>query len=91
MTEHTHNKEEFRSRGPQGMYVRVRVRAGSKRESLERKGMTLVLSVREKAEHNGANRRARELVAREFKVTPEAVRIVAGHRAPSKTFIIKGV
>jgi uncharacterized protein YggU (UPF0235/DUF167 family) len=73
------------------MYVKAYVRAGAKREGIERRGAALILSVKEKAERNLANDRARTLIAREFKVQPGAVRIVAGHHAPSKTFLIKGL
>lgn len=71
------------------MYVKVHVHAGEKRESIVRKGSGLVLFIKEKAERNAANARARELVARAFKVNLKTVRIVSGHKNPSKMFEIK--
>ena len=47
------------------------------------------ISVREKAQTNMANTRVLELVARHFKVPVSKVRIVNGHRHPSKLLIIE--
>jgi len=40
--------------------------------------------VREKAERNMANDRILEIIAREYRVKPNLVRIVSGHHSPSK-------
>lgn len=73
------------------MHVKVRVRAGAKHESVERKGTVLAVAVKEKAEGNRANAKVREIVAREYGVKLSAVRIISGHRAPSKLFLIIGL
>ncbi|MBX4215671.1 DUF167 domain-containing protein [Candidatus Parcubacteria bacterium] len=67
------------------MYVRIRVTPGAKKESIERLSDTeLKITVREKAERNMANMRVIALTAREFKVPASFVRIVNGHRSPTK-------
>ncbi len=47
------------------------------------------ISVREKAERNMANTRVIELVAEHFGVSVKKVRIVNGHRHPSKLIVIE--
>ena len=67
------------------MHVKVRVRAGAGKGAFEIVSDTSFrISVREKAAMNAANRRVVELVARHFRVPVKAVRIVRGHRSPSK-------
>ena len=68
-----------------GMYVKVRVIAGAKKESLVQKTKDhFLISVREPAERNMANARVIELLARFFELTPRKVRIISGHHSPSK-------
>mgnify|MGYP001559297224 CR=1 len=71
-------------------YIHVKVLAGAKGESLKvlSKDHFEVL-VREKAERNMANERVLELAAEHFKVPVNKVRIVNGHRHPSKLLIIE--
>ncbi|MBI2612822.1 DUF167 domain-containing protein [Candidatus Kaiserbacteria bacterium] len=67
------------------MQIKVRVRANARRESVEPiSPVSFKISVREKAIENAANRRVAELVALHFKVPKASVRIVRGHRSPSK-------
>jgi len=67
------------------MYVKVRINAGAKKESVERVSKDhFNISVKEKAERNMANARVIELVAREFKQRKGGVRIVSGHHSPGK-------
>jgi uncharacterized protein YggU (UPF0235/DUF167 family) len=66
--------------------VRVHVHAGARRESLVDGGGKLELSVKEKAERNAANERARVLLAHHFGVPAKAVRLVSGHHRAQKTF-----
>ena len=71
------------------MYIKVRVKAGAKKEALTVvAGGTLELAVKEEAENNQANRRVLELVATHFGVAVERVRIIRGHRSPSKLLAI---
>lgn len=67
------------------MYIRVRVSAGAKKESFEQVSEdSFLVSVKEPAEQNRANKRVRELVAGHFGVEPKQVRIISGHHAPGK-------
>ena len=79
------------------MYIHVKVIAGARKESfsprLDQAGQEkpdhFEISVREKAERNMANRRVIELVAEHFNVPVNKVRIINGHRSPSKLIIIE--
>ncbi|MBI5644993.1 DUF167 domain-containing protein [Candidatus Kaiserbacteria bacterium] len=67
------------------MYVKVRVKAGMRRETIRMKAADhLEIDVKEEAEGNRANHRVIQLVAMRFKVPIKRVRIVKGHRSPSK-------
>jgi len=71
------------------MHIKVRVRANAKREELEVVSETsLKVSVREKAQDNAANCRVVELIAAYFKLPKARVRIVRGHRSPSKVLSV---
>ncbi len=71
------------------MYIKVRVQAGSKRESFEQKDTTTYfISVTEPAERNLANRRVVALCARYLKVPVSKVKIISGHRSPSKILAV---
>lgn len=71
------------------MYIRVRVSSGAKKEvfSVDSEESFLV-SVKEPAEQNLANKRVLELVAGHFGISPRAIRIISGHHSPSKIFSI---
>lgn len=71
------------------MYIRVRVSAGAKRESFEQvSGDSFLVSVKEPAEQNRANKRVLELVAGHFGVEPKQIRIISGHHSPGKILSI---
>lgn len=71
------------------MYIHVKVKAGMKKESFVVKTEdSFEISVREKAERNMANTRVLELMAIHFKVSKNKVRIMNGHRSPSKLLVI---
>jgi len=71
------------------MYIRVRVMAGTKRESFEQVSEdSFLVSVKDPAEQNFANRRVLELVAAHFGVNPKQIRIVSGHHSPGKILSI---
>jgi uncharacterized protein YggU (UPF0235/DUF167 family) len=73
-------------------YIHVKVTAGAKKEKFTEKSKDhFVASVKEKAERNMANARVLELVAEYFKVPVKKVRIVNGHRNPSKLIVIDEV
>lgn len=66
------------------MYVKALVTPGARKERVEEKGDTFVLSVREPASGNRANTRVRELLALRFGVQVGEVRILTGHRSRVK-------
>ena len=71
------------------MYIRVRVQAEAKRDSLEKTGEdSFVVSVKMPAEQNLANKRVLELIAEHFSITPKQIRIISGHHAPGKILSI---
>ena len=70
------------------MIIKVRVKAGARRERLERVGDGFSVSVREPAERNEANTRVREILAHFHKIPLSHVRFISGHHSPSKKFQI---
>jgi uncharacterized protein YggU (UPF0235/DUF167 family) len=70
-------------------YIHVKVSAGVRKESFVKKSKDhFLISVREKAERNMANARVLELVAEYFNVPTSKVRIINGHRSPSKLLVV---
>jgi uncharacterized protein YggU (UPF0235/DUF167 family) len=64
--------------------------AGAKKESLKQKSEDYFeVSVKEKAEHNLANKRVLELFSLHFKIPISKVRIINGHRSPSKLLVVE--
>lgn len=71
-------------------YVHVKVTAGARRESFIKKSPDhFEVSVKEKAERSMANARVLELIANHFNVPINKVRIVNGHRHPSKLLLVE--
>lgn len=72
------------------MYVKVRVTPKTKKESVEKISELLFeMAVKEPAERNLANHRVRELLALQYGIDVNAVRIVSGHHSGSKIFDVK--
>jgi len=72
------------------MYIHVKVTAGAKKEIWKEKSSDhFEVSVKEKAERNMANNRVLELVAEHFSMPVSKIRIVNGHRHPSKLLVIE--
>ncbi|OGI60873.1 hypothetical protein A2814_03040 [Candidatus Nomurabacteria bacterium RIFCSPHIGHO2_01_FULL_38_19] len=70
-------------------YVHVKVTAGARKESFKQKSEDhFEISVKEKAQKNMANTRVLELVAEYFKVSKAKVRIINGHKHPSKLIVV---
>ncbi len=70
-------------------YIYVKVVTSVKKESWKQKSEDhFEVSVREKAERNMANKRVLTLVALHFKVPVSKVRIINGHRHPSKLLVV---
>ena len=71
-------------------YIHIKVSAGMKKEMFKQKNKDhFLVSVKEKAEQNMANDRVLELVAEYFKIPISGVRIVNGHRHPSKLLVLE--
>lgn len=71
------------------MYIRVNATPNAKKEIVTRISVERYnISVREPAERNLANRRIRELLARDLSIPENAVRLISGHRSPHKIFSI---
>lgn len=72
------------------MYVKVRVRAGAKKEEvLVLPDNRFEIAVKQKPIQNLANRRVVELVAAHFRAPVASVRIVSGHRSISKILSVE--
>lgn len=71
------------------MYIKVKVQASAKKESIRKKSEdTYIISVKEKAERNMANKRVCELMANLFGIYINNIRIISGHQSPSKILSI---
>ncbi len=67
------------------MYIKVLVTPGARKEKIEEKDNgALVVSVREPASGNHANKRVREIVAERKEVSVAQVRILTGHHSRVK-------
>ena len=71
-------------------YIHVKVVAGAGKESFKKKSEDhFEILVKEKAERNMANGRVLEIVAEYFEVPVNKIRIVNGHRHPSKLLVLE--
>lgn len=71
-------------------YIHAKVTAGARKESFEQKSEDhFEIFVREKAERNMANKRVLALLAEHFRVPANKVRIINGHKHPSKLIIVE--
>ena len=71
-------------------YIHVKVNAGVRKEFFIQKSEDhFVATIREKAERNMANSRVLELISNHFKILKSKVRIINGHRSPSKLLIVE--
>lgn len=74
------------------MYIKVRVETRAKKEStVVLSANTFIITTKEKAEQNAANRRILELVAAHFKINAKEVHLVRGHRSPTKLLLVPDV
>lgn len=72
------------------MFVKVKVKAGARREGFMRVGENkFEISVKEKPENNRANERVISMLSLKLKVPAKYIRFVSGMRSPSKLFEIK--
>ena len=74
------------------MYIRVRVVAGAKKESFEASAEdSFLVSVKEPAEQNRANKRVLELTASHFGIEPKQIRIISGHHSSGKILSVPDI
>lgn len=71
------------------MYIKVKVKTESKKESFEKskKDDEYLINVKEEARNGWANERVLEILKTEFKTNN--IRLVSGHTSPSKIFSIE--
>jgi uncharacterized protein YggU (UPF0235/DUF167 family) len=70
------------------MYIKVRVKTESKKESFEKskKDDEYLISVKEEARNGWANERVLEILKKELKTNN--IRLISGHTSPSKIFSV---
>lgn len=72
------------------MYIKVRVKTGRKKESIEQVSeASFKISVKEKPERNSANARIVKIIAERLGIPAKKVRIISGHHSPSKMLSIE--
>jgi uncharacterized protein YggU (UPF0235/DUF167 family) len=71
------------------MYIKVSVIPKSKREEIikEKEGYYKIY-LKEPAERNLANKRAREVLSVEFNLPISKIRLISGHHTPQKMFSV---
>lgn len=71
------------------MYIKVRVKAGAKRDEIEKVNEnTYNVSVKADARQNMANKSVVRVVAKYLEIEENKVRIINGHQSPSKLISI---
>ena len=70
------------------VYIHVYATPGAKREKVEREGDSFTIAVKEPAEKNLANKRIREIIASELDIPTNKAKLLRGHRAQKKMFVI---
>ena len=74
------------------MYIKVKVLPNSKKEKFTQiSSEQFEISVKEPTKMNLANQRVRELFAQYFGVKRNDIRIISGHRSPSKILSINNL
>lgn len=72
------------------IYIHAKVTAGAGKEVFKQKNEDhFLISVKEKAENNRANKRVLEILAEYFKIPKSKIRIVNGHHNPSKLLVLE--
>lgn len=72
------------------LHIRVKVKVGAKKEELTQKSEgNFLISVKEKAERNMANKRVLEILSEFLKLPKGKIKIVSGHQSPSKLLVIE--
>lgn len=72
------------------MYIRVKVTPGAKKETyVKTTESEYVITVKEKAERNMANKRVLELIALELHKGVQDIKIISGHHSRTKLLSVK--
>jgi len=72
------------------MYIKVVAKTQAKKESIVKKSKDhFIISVKEKAEKNMANKKIIEILAQYFEVPKGKVRIINGHHHPHKLIVVE--
>ncbi|MFA6524134.1 MAG: DUF167 family protein [Candidatus Paceibacterota bacterium] len=72
------------------MYIKAIVTVGVKKESIIQKSPDqFIISVKEKAEKNMANKKIIELLASYFNISKSKIRIINGHHHPHKLLVVE--
>ncbi|MEK7192830.1 MAG: DUF167 domain-containing protein [Patescibacteria group bacterium] len=72
------------------MYIKVKVTAGAKKESYAKLGEdSFRIRVKEPAVRNLANERVLAIIAEQLKLNNRLLKIISGHRSPSKIISIR--
>ncbi len=69
-------------------YIRVRAKTKTKHETIEEKKGVYYIHVKEKAERGEANKKIREMLAKEINCNPKRLRLVKGAKTTSKTYLL---
>jgi len=72
------------------MHIHAKITAGSKREIFTKiRNNRFEIQVKEKAERNEANKRVIVLLAKEFKIPKNKIKVIKGHKSRNKILEIK--
>jgi uncharacterized protein YggU (UPF0235/DUF167 family) len=69
-------------------YIRVRAKAGARKERVTMQKEVYTIEVREKAEHGLANARIKEVLAQVLHVEVTQLVLIKGVTSPSKVFLL---
>lgn len=73
------------------MLIHVKVTAGAKKDSVKKKNDTsYIVTVKEEAKENAANKKMMTLMAEEMNTPIAAIRLITGHHSPSKIVEVLG-
>ncbi len=73
------------------MYIKVRIIPEAKKESISRQGDVFLISVKEPAKQNLANKRLKEILALYFSVPIGKIKLISGHHNRSKIVSVEDI
>lgn len=69
-------------------YIKVRVIASAKRNQVKKENDIFHISVKEKTQEGRANKEVRRLLAETLNCKESQLRLIKGHKTPSKTYLL---